>query len=269
MGILKAIILAIVEGITEFLPISSTGHLIILEEIIKLSDNKNFTTSFEVIIQFGAILSVIIYFWKYIWPFSGNENDRKEKWNMWLKIIVAFLPAAIIGLLFEKKIEQYLFNSFTVSLALIFFGIVIILIEFHMKNNNKRIDNINDISYSKAFLIGIFQCLAMIPGTSRSAATIIGGLLLGLNRIISAEFSFFLAIPTIFGASMLKVIKNGLIFTSYEWLLIIIGFITSFIVAWIVIALFMNYIKRRSFSVFGYYRIILGIIILLLYFLKK
>ncbi len=260
MFFLKALILGIVEGLTEFLPISSTGHLVIVEKIIKLSENQNFNIAFEVIIQLGAIIAVLLYFKKDIWIFKENKLD-KNKVNIWFKIVVGVLPSAVIGLLFEKKIEHYLFNNKTIAAALIFYGIIIIIIE-EKGIKNIKLDNIENITYKDAVKIGFFQVLALVPGTSRSAVTIIGGMLSGLNRKTASEFSFFLAIPTLLGAAGLKIIKNGLRFNFDEWMAILTGFVVSFVVAFVVIKFFMNYIRKKDFKIFGYYRIILGIVIL-------
>ncbi len=263
--ILKAVLLGIVEGITEFLPISSTGHMILADEFIKLSSDKSFTTAFEIIIQLGAILSVVVIYFNKLWPFSGNSEEKKAKWLLWAKVIVAVLPAVILGFGFHKVIEEKLFNPLTVASALIFYGIVIIIMETFRKKS-PAITDVADVTFKIALLIGLFQCLAMMPGTSRSAATIIGALLLGLSRPAAAEFSFFLAIPTMAGASLLKIVKNGLSFNAGQWGIIAIGFVVSFLVAWLVIKLFINYIQKHDFKVFGYYRIILGIIVLMILF---
>ena len=262
LDIVKVLILSLVEGLTEFIPVSSTGHMIIMEHFLKLSENTNFVSAFQIIIQLGAILSVVVYFWDRIYPFSKriSESKKKDIIEMWIKIVVAVLPAVILGLLLDDIIEKYFFNPITVSIMLIIYGIILILIE------SRKIKSISELSISTAFRIGLFQCLAMIPGTSRSAATIIGGVLLGLNRVLATEFSFFLAIPTMIGASSLKIIKMGNVLSKYEWFLIILGFILSFITAFLVIKVFLDYIKKNDFKIFGYYRIVLGIIILSLFF---
>lgn len=263
--VLKVIILGVVEGITEFLPVSSTGHMILVDQFVKLSENEAFTAAFQVIIQLGAILSVVVFFWKRLWPFSGDENERRDKWILWAKVVVGVMPAVVLGLLFDDFIEEKLFNAVTVSVALVFYGIVLIVMEH--KNASKvsfKVTDIKALTFKTAVIIGFFQCLAMVPGTSRSAATIIGGLLLGLNRAVAAEFSFFLAIPTMLGATMLKIVKEGVSFGLTEWTLIGIGFFVSFIVALGVIKLFMGYITKKDFKPFGYYRIVLGIVVLIL-----
>ena len=268
LDIIKVFILSLVEGLTEFIPVSSTGHMIIAEHFLSLSENKSFVSAFQIIIQLGAILSVVVYFWDRIWPFSRriSKSKRQNIINMWLKIVVAVFPAVILGLVLDDIIEEYFFNPVTVSVMLIFYGIILILIESGKRKKDK-IKNISGLPFVTALGVGAFQCLAMIPGTSRSAATIIGGVLLGLNRVLATEFSFFLAIPTMIGASLLKIVKMGNILSMYEWFLISLGFIFSFVIAYLVINVFMDYIKRHDFKIFGYYRIILGIAILILFFM--
>ena len=246
------VFLSFIEGLTEFIPVSSTGHMIIVEHFMKLSENRQFVNAFYIIIQLGAILSVIVYFFRKIFPLNIQ---------LWKKIVVAVMPAVVLGLLFDDYIDKYLFSPIIVSATLIIYGLILIFLE---KGTKKfKIDNINDVSYRTAFTIGVFQCLAMIPGTSRSASTIIGAMLLGVNRIVATEFSFFLAIPTMLGATLLKVVKMGLGLSGYEWFLIALGFVLSFIFAYGVIRVFMNYIKKHDFKIFGYYRIALGVIVLL------
>jgi len=234
--ILKAILIAVVEGITEFLPISSTGHMILVDEFLKLSQNKTFTTAFEVIIQLGAIVSVVVYFWKDLWPFAGTPERQKATWTLWMKVIVAVLPAIVLGLLFDDTIKAYLFSPKVVAITLLVYGIALIVLErFNAKKAAFKINSVSAIPFGLAIAIGCFQCLAMIPGTSRSAATIIGAMLLGLSRGAAAEFSFFLAIPTMAGATVLTILKNGMAFSSFEWLVIGIGFVVAFVVAYAVI----------------------------------
>lgn len=265
--ILKVIILSLVEGLTEFIPVSSTGHMIIVDKFLKLSDNQSFVNAFEIIIQLGAILAVVVYFWHKLWPFSKGLTKAQSRGIIlkWIKIIIAVLPAVVLGLLFDDIIDKYLFNVTVVASMLVFYGIVLIWVE-NGKRGNGGISTVKDIPISKLIGIGLFQCLAMIPGTSRSAVTIIGGVLLGLNRVLATEFSFFLAVPTMLGATLLKIVKMGAKLTGYEWMLIALGFVLSFIFAYIVIKVFMNYIKKHNFKIFGYYRIILGIAIFILYF---
>ena len=282
MDFLKVLILGIVEGITEFLPISSTGHLILVGEFLTL-EPKEFQNAFNVIIQLGAILSVVVLYFNTLNPLDkkklvkrvGKEKadelsflERfkyldKKTMRLIAKIIVGVIPAMVLGLLFDDLIDKYLFNKITVAIALIFYGIIIIIMERRNKTKSFKIETLDEISLKTAFFIGFFQCLAMVPGTSRSAATIIGAMILGCSRTASAEFSFFLAIPTMIGATLLKIIKVGLAFTSYQWILILIGSVVSFAVAYAVIVKFMGYIKKHDFQVFGIYRIILGIIVLI------
>ena len=266
-SIIKVFILSLVEGLTEFVPVSSTGHVILVDQFLKLSDNKVFVDAFKIIIQLGAILSVVVYYWKKIFPFAKG-NTKQESMDiiaMWIKIVIAVIPAVILGLKFDDIIEEKFFNSLTVSIMLVFYGILLIWIETRKKKEEK-IKSIKEMTIPLALGVGLFQCLAMIPGTSRSAATIIGGVLLGLNRVLATEFSFFLAIPTMLGATLLKIVKIGNVLTMEEWFLIGLGFVLSFIFAYAVIKVFMDYIKKHDFKVFGYYRIILGIIMLLLFF---
>lgn len=261
--ILKAILIAVVEGITEFLPISSTGHMILVDEFVQLSHNKSFTTAFEVIIQLGAIASVVVYFWKKLWPFAGTPEKQKETWNLWFRVIAGVVPAVVLGMLFDDAIES-LFDSTVVAVTLIFYGVLLIILERRNKGRTTfKFENVSEIPYLLAVAIGLFQCLAMVPGTSRSAATIIGAMLLGLSRGAAAEFSFFLAIPTMAGATMITILKNGMAFTSFEWAVIGIGFLVAFLVAYAVIRFFMGFIQKHDFSVFGYYRILVGILVLL------
>ena len=265
--IIKAVILGIVEGITEFLPISSTGHLILVNQFIEFSEP--FTKKFDVIIQLGAIFSVVVYFRKRIFPMDGGWNTffQSEAYNIWKKIIVGVVPAVIIGALFYKKIEELLFNPVTVSVALVLGGIAIIILESW--NKQATIKSMTSLGYSTAFFIGMIQCLSMIPGTSRSAATIIGAMLLGCSRLVAVEFSFFLAIPTIFAATVYSIYKMGLSITSSEFVVLIVGFVISFFTAWLVVAGFMNYISKRNFKPFGYYRILLGGAILFYFLLQR
>jgi undecaprenyl-diphosphatase len=262
-SLLKAAFLGVIEGITEFLPISSTGHLIIADKFIKLSQNPSFTASFEVIIQLGAILSIVVLFWKKLFPFGQGVLHCKKTLNLWFLVVIGVIPAAVIGFFLDDFIEEKLFTPLVVAAALIFYGIVLILVEKNKKLQVK-ISDVNEIPAKFAVAIGFFQCLAMVPGTSRSAATIIGGLILGLSRAAAAQFSFFLAIPTMLGASLLKIVKNGLSFSFFEITLIAVGFVVSFVSAFAVVKFLMNYISKNNFAVFGYYRIFLGIIVAIL-----
>ncbi len=260
---LKVLILGIVEGVTEFLPISSTGHLILVHQFFHLSP-EDFSNAFDVIIQLGAIFSVVVLYFKKLNPFDPTKNSKQRQRTvmLWTKVVVAVIPATILGLLFDDIIDKYLFHPIPVAIMLIFWGIGIILLE-KREPSSFRYENVQQITYKTAFLIGLFQCLAMIPGTSRSAATIIGAMLLGTSRTTAAEFSFFLAIPTMLGATLLKILKVGLHFSVFQWALILFGSIISFVVALLVIRKLMDYIKKHDFTFFGYYRIALGIIVLL------
>lgn len=275
MDIIKAIIFGIVEGITEWLPISSTGHLILFKEFIKFNNlSDNFFSMFEVVIQLGAILAVVVIYFKDIWPFTNKKGkgfsnhglishlDRNIT-NLWGKILVACIPAALIGGLFDEKFEKLFYNPICVAIALIIFGIAFIVIENWHKGRKNRVNSILEITYKDALIIGIFQLLAAIfPGVSRSGATIIGALLIGVSRKISAEFTFYLAVPVMFGASLLKLVKFGFHFTGVEFIALLLGMITAFIVSVYIIKFLMNYIKKHNFKVFGWYRIVLGIIVL-------
>lgn len=285
IDLLKVIVLGIIEGVTEFLPVSSTGHLILADQFIKL-EPQGFANAFMVIIQLGAILSVIVINFDKLNPFGkkflpqskmdfyNSTNDQTKAYlilknadseiiNLWKKILVAIIPAGVLGLLFDDLIDKYLFNPVVVSMALVIYGLILIYIENKNKDKKPTIESFYDLDYKTAFLIGVFQCLAMVPGTSRSAATIIGALILGTNRLVATQFSFYLAIPTMVGATLLKLVKNFGAYTGYQWLLILIGFVVSFIVAYVVINKFIDYIKSNDFKIFAYYRIVLGIIVLI------
>lgn len=265
--IIKAIILGIIEGVTEFLPISSTGHLIIANEFLSFSEG--FKITFDVVIQFGAIISVVVYFWDTLFPF-GNGKTKKERnrvFNLWWKVIIGVIPAVVIFGLFGSDLTELLFKPIIVALALIIGGVIIIIIE--STTRKPRYNTIDQVSYKNVFLIGLIQCLAVIPGTSRSASTIIGGMLLGASRETAAEYSFFLAIPTMVGASVYSLYKTGFSLTRSEISILLVGLVTSFIVAYAVIAAFMKLIKKTGFKPFGYYRIILGLIVLFYFFVIK
>lgn len=264
--ILIAVILGIVEGITEFLPISSTGHLILVNKLVEFQGS--FANMFDIVIQLGAILSVLVYFWDKLNPFSKRKTilQKHAIWNLWKKVIVAVIPALAIGAVLGQFVQEKLFNPVTVALALIIGGIVLILVERLNKNNS--INSIDGLSYKTAFCIGLIQCLAMIPGTSRSAATIIGAMLLGTSRSVAAEFSFFLAIPTMVAASAYSLLKASTNLSVSEWQVLGVGFVVSFLVAWMVIAAFMNYIRKKDFKPFGYYRIIVGLAVLYITFIQ-
>lgn len=267
--ILKTVVMGIVEGITEFLPVSSTGHLIIFEHFLKLSQDKHFIVAFEVVIQLGAILAIIVLFWNTLWPFAGTPEHRARTWKLWGRVLVGVIPAFILGYLLDHVITTTLFNPTVVSITLIFYGIVLVVIEAILKRGpGPRITDVHDLTLPLAFAIGLFQTLALIPGTSRSAATIIGAMILGLSRGAAAEFSFFMAIPVMVGASGLTLYKDGLHFSGSEWLLMAIGFLVAFLVALVVVRMFMNFIRRHSFVGFGYYRILVGILVIVLLVLR-
>lgn len=272
--ILKAILFGIVEGITEWLPISSTGHMILLDEFIHLGVSEEFYKLFEVVIQLGAILAVVIMYFKTIfpWGFGKTKKDTKDTLNLWGKILVACIPAAIIGILLDDWLDEHLYNSVVVALALIIYGIAFIIME--SKNIGSRsTKKLNDISYKQALGVGAFQLLSLIPGTSRSGSTILGGLALGLERSVAAEFTFFLAILVMVGASLLKLLKYilnvGFVFKASELLLLGVGCLVAFIVSILIIKFLMNYIRKHDFKVFGWYRIALGIIVLIYFFIIK
>jgi undecaprenyl-diphosphatase len=263
--VLKAVLLAIVEGATEFLPVSSTGHLILAEELLALSEDKAFNDSFIIMIQFPAIVSVIVYFWRDLWPFGTTGEKRQKLYSMWAMVAVAFFPAAVLGLLLNDVIEGYLFAPIPVAIALAVGGVILIVLE--RSERRVTIPSVADLGFKTALAIGLVQCLAMIPGTSRSAATIIGAMFLGMSRAAAAEFSFFLAIPTLLGAFAYTMFKRGIDFTPEEWSVIAVGSVVSFVVAYAVIAWFMNYIQKHTFVVFGYYRIALAAIVFLVFVL--
>ena len=273
LEILKAILFGIVEGITEWLPVSSTGHIILLDEFIKLRVSENFMEMFEVVIQLGAILAVIVLFFRKLNPFSPKKDilQKKETWTLWLKVIVAVLPSALAGVLLDDLLDKYLYNYIVVAVMLIAYGVAFLFVE----KLNKRVTRINDvesIDWVTAILIGSFQCLSLIPGTSRSGATILGALLLGVSRSAGAEFSFFLAIPTMLGASALKILKfmlSGTTASGLEMVLLIVGCVVSFVVSLLVIKALMEYVRKRSFAVFGYYRIGLGALVILYFTIKN
>ncbi len=270
---LKAILYGIVEGITEWLPISSTGHMILLEDILPMNVSSEFWNMFLVVIQLGAILAVVLLFWNKIFPFhlkrDGKPFVKMNIMNLWFKILVACIPAAIIGILFDEFFEKYLYNSYVVATMLILFGIGFILIENRNQGKHARVEDLGEITYKDAFIIGLFQLIAAIfPGTSRSGATILGGIAIGISRTVAAEFTFFLAIPVMFGASLLKLLKFGVAFTGLELTLLGVGTITAFLVSIIAIKFLMGYIKNHDFKVFGWYRILLGGFILVFFGLQ-
>lgn len=272
LNLLYAAFFGIVEGITEWLPVSSTGHMILLNEFINLDVSKAFWDMFLVVIQLGAILAVVLLYWEKLFPLTIRE--KKLAWkpgaiSMWLKILVACIPAAVVGLLFDDLIDQYFYNYITVSIALIVFGILYIIVETKNANKVPQTSDLSELSYKDALLVGLFQLIAAIfPGTSRSGATIVGGLILGLSRTLAAEFTFFLAVPVMFGASLLKILKFGLSFSGAELAILAVGLIVAFVVSVVVIKFLMNYIKKNDFKIFGWYRIVLGILVLA-YFMMK
>lgn len=276
LEILKAILFGIVEGITEWLPISSTGHMILLNEIMPLKVSDAFYSMFEVVIQLGAIMAVVILFWNKLWPFGKNNNKEPlssegagayikcDIFKLWFHILVSCIPAAIVGVLFDEKLEELFYNYTTVAIMLILFGIAFIIVETMHHGKKAKVRTIEGIDYKLAAYIGLFQLIAAIfPGTSRSGATIVGALILGVSRTVAAEYTFFLAIPVMFGASLLKLVKFGFHFTGEEAAILIIGMIVAFVVSLIVIKFLMGYIKKHNFIVFGWYRIVLGAIVLL------
>ena len=292
---LKVILLGIVEGITEWLPISSTGHLILVNEFVHLEQSDAFMEMFDVVIQLGAILAVVVIFWNKLWPFHTKKKAPKESWFvheagsgfmkgfqkfcnnycymdkivLWLKIVVACIPAAILGLTLDDWIDEHFYNAVVVAIALIVHGVIFIVIENYNKKRRPRVTKLEDLSFKDAILIGLFQVLSLIPGTSRSGSTIIGGILIGTSREIAAEFTFFLAIPVMFGASLVKLKKFGLAFTGTELSVLITGMAVAFGVSVLAIKFLMGYIKKHDFKIFGWYRIALGVLVLLYFFLIK
>lgn len=269
--ILKSVLYGIVEGITEWLPISSTGHMILFENLVKMKVSEEFWNVFLVVIQLGAILAVVLLFWKKIFPFNFKKRNRSfvkyDIMHLWGKIIIACIPAGIVGLFLDDFFEKYFYNSVVVSIMLVVVGVAFLIIEDKNKNKRARVRNLHDITYRDAIIIGIFQLIAAIlPGTSRSGATILGGLMIGVSRTVAAEFTFFLAIPVMFGASLLKIIKFGFAFTGTEIAILLTGMIVAFIISIVVIRFLMNYIKKHDFKVFGWYRIVLGLLVIGCYF---
>lgn len=276
LEILKAVLFGIVQGITEWLPVSSTGHLILLDQIVKLNVTDNFYSVFEVVIQLASIIAVIIIFWKKLWPFGKKNNKHPltkdglgsyvkwDKFILWFHIVVSCIPAILIGLPFDDLFEKWFYNPTCVAIALIVVGVAFIVVENKHKNKtNYRVTKVSQITYKDALIIGAFQVIAAIfPGTSRSGATIIGALIIGVSRPCAAEYTFFLAIPAMLGASLLKILKLGLAFSILEYVILLVGSLVSFVVSLFVIKGLMNYVKKHNFKIFGYYRIILGIIVL-------
>ncbi|MBQ8600753.1 MAG: undecaprenyl-diphosphate phosphatase [Clostridia bacterium] len=267
--LLKVILIGIVEGITEWLPISSTGHMLLVDEFLPLQMSEEFKEMFFVVIQLGAILAVLVLFWNKMFPFQFKDKSkpviRKDIFGMWFRVIAGVIPSAVLGLLFDDFLEAHFGNAVTIAIMLILYGIVFILIE--NRKREPKINDIMDISYKTAILIGCFQVLSMIPGTSRSGATIIGALLLGVSRTAAAEFTFFLALPTMLGASALKIVKYDGGFTSPEIITMVVGLVVAFVVSLLSIRFLMDYVKKHDFKVFGWYRIVLGIIVLAVFLL--
>lgn len=271
--ILKSILYGIVEGITEWLPISSTGHMILLEEIMPMNVSKSFWSMFLVVIQLGAILAVVVLYWNKIFPFRKNKEGKytsvKSIWILWSKILVATIPAAIIGLALDDWIDAHLYNGFVVAIMLILMGVAFIYIENRNKDMRPSVNSLSALSYKDALIIGLFQVVAaVLPGTSRSGATIVGGLMIGVSRAVAAEFTFFLAIPVMFGASLLKLVKFGLAFSVLEFFILVIGMVVAFFVSIFVIRFLMSYIKKHDFKIFGWYRIVLGAFVLIFFAIR-
>ena len=271
--ILKAILFGIVEGITEWLPISSTGHLILLDEFVKLDVSEAFYEMFQVVIQLGAILAVILLFFHKLNPFSPKkgEIEKKQTWQLWFKVVVAVIPSAVIGLLLDDWMDAHLYNYLVVAIALIVYGVAFMFVEKQNKGLAPRVDDVHTIDYRTALLIGAFQCLSLIPGTSRSGSTILGAILIGVSRPAAAEFSFFLAIPTMLGASALKLLKyflDGLFPSMQELTILVVGCVVALVVSLAVIKGLMEYVRKHSFSAFGVYRIVLGIAVIGYFLLK-
>lgn len=267
LELLKAVFLGIIQGITEWLPISSTGHMILANEIINLSVSAEFMEMFEVVIQLGSILAVVVLFFHKLNPFSPKKSseEKRDTFSLWGKVIIGIIPAGVIGLLFDNQINSLFYNSLTIAITLIIYGVLFILVENRNKKLQPKVDSVKQISWQLALAIGCAQVLALIPGTSRSGATIIGAMLFGLSRTAAAEFSFFLAVPVMFGASALKLLKFGFDFTGMELAILLIGCVTAFLVSLVAIRFLMNFIKKHDFKPFGYYRIALGIIILIVF----
>ena len=274
LEILKAILFGIVEGITEWLPVSSTGHMILLDEFVKLKVSPEFYEMFQVVIQLGAIAAVIVLFFHKLNPFSPKKTpvQKKNTWTLWLKVIVAVLPSAVLGLLLDDWMDEHLYNYVVVAITLVLYGVAFLFVEKRNEGKALKVKNVYQIDYRSALLIGAFQCLSLIPGTSRSGSTILGAILLGVGRSAGAEFSFFLAIPTMLGASALKLLKfmmSGVSATFTEVCVLIVGCIVSFVVSMLVIKGLMEYVRKRSFRVFGIYRIALGALVLVYFVIKS
>jgi len=274
LELLKAVLFGIVEGITEWLPVSSTGHMILLDEFIKLRVSAEFYEMFQVVIQLGAIAAVIVLFFHKLNPFSLKKDkvQKRDTWQLWFKVVVAVIPSAVIGVLLDDWMDEHLYNYVVVAFALMLYGVAFLFVEKANEGKELKVKNVFDINYRTALLIGCFQCLSLIPGTSRSGSTILGAILLGVGRGAGAEFSFFLAIPTMLGASALKLLKfvlSGVSATGTEIAVLAVGCVVSFIVSFIVIRSLMEYVRKHSFAMFGLYRIALGILVLLYFIIKS
>ena len=276
--ILKAVLFGVVEGITEWLPISSTGHMILLNEFVKLNVSEEFWNLFLVVIQLGAILAVVILYWKTIWPFKRVKTKqggskikfRKQTFILWLKALVACIPAGVVGVLADDWLDEHLYTPQIVAIMLIVVGVAFIIIEIFNANRVPRVEKLRDLTFKDAFVIGLFQLIAaVLPGTSRSGATILGGLMIGISRTVAAKFTFILAIPVMAGASLLKIFKYGFNFTGFELAILGTGMVVAFVVSIVIIAFLMNYIRKHDFKVFGVYRIILGILVLVYFYLHQ
>lgn len=274
IDLLKAIVYGIVEGVTEWLPISSTGHMILLDEFMKMNVSEDFWNFFLVVIQLGAIMAVVLIYFRRIWPFNFNKQKggliKMDIMCLWGKILIACIPAAIVGVFLDDILEKYLYNAIVVALMLIIFGVGFIIVENRNKNTKARVNSLKELSIKDSLIIGFYQLIAAVfPGTSRSGATILGALSIGISRKVAAEFTFFLAIPVMFGASILKLIKIGFDFALNEYLILFFGMVTAFVVSVLVIRFLMSYIKKHDFKIFGYYRIFVGLIVLLYFFVLK
>ncbi|MBQ9695128.1 MAG: undecaprenyl-diphosphate phosphatase [Oscillospiraceae bacterium] len=282
LELIKVIILGIVEGVTEWLPVSSTGHMILVDEFLKLNVSDEFKEMFEVVIQLGAIMAVVVLYFPKLWPFGKKNNAhplsangfgayiKTDIWQMWFKVLIACIPAAVIGLALDDWIDAHFYNPWTVAIALIVFGVAFIVIERWNHGRSAKMNTINELTYKAALIIGVFQVIAaLFPGTSRSGATIVGALLIGVSRVTAAEFTFYLAIPVMFGASLLKLVKFGFDFTAPELIFLLVGMVVAFGVSVFVIRFLMDYIKKHDFTVFGWYRIVLGILVILYFVIIK
>lgn len=274
LEILKAVLFGIVEGITEWLPVSSTGHLILLNEFVNLNVSSEFQSMFDVVIQLGAILAVCALFFRKLNPFDRDKNElqKKQTWSLWFKVIAAIIPSGLVGVLFDDWMDEHLHNAVVVSIALIVYGVAFILVERKNEGKEPKVHDVHEIGIMTAMIIGVSQCLSLIPGTSRSGSTILGGILVGVSRGAAAEFSFFMAIPTMLGASAIKLLKfflSRVAFTAMDLLILLVGCTVSYIVSLLVIKGLMSYVRRHSFSAFGVYRIVLGIAVLAYFLLLK